>query len=451
MQVKPLGAAGTVTGSRFLLLSDGVRVLVDCGLFQGLKSLRLRNWEPFPVPLHELDAIVLTHAHLDHTGYLPVLVRDGFRGKVHLTRPTTDLLPILLEDAGRLQEEDAEWANRKGFSKHHPALPLFTEDDAIRVEDSFQSHSFGKEWEIEGLRFRYHRAGHILGAASVEVRAPDGDSVFFSGDLGRSTDRLLPPPEPRVTTRTLIMESTYGDRIHSMTSPEEALAEALNGSLRRGGVAMIASFAVGRAQTIALLIHRLMESGEVPEVPVYLNSPMAIEVTRVHMAHAAELRPDFSEVLAAMDRQHATATVEASKALNRRRGPMVIIAGAGMLTGGRILHHLVAFWDDSRNSLILPGFQAEGTRGRALLRGEQELRIHGQSVPIRCRVRQLDQISGHADADELVGWASSTAEPEGGVVLVHGEREVAEGLRKRLTDQLGWERVAVAAEGRTYP
>lgn len=451
MQVIPFGAAGTVTGSRHLILSDGVRVLVDCGLFQGLKSLRLRNREPFPIPVDELDAIILTHAHIDHSGYLPVLVRDGFRGKIYLTPPTDALLPILLEDAGRLQEEDAEWANRKGFSKHHPALPLFTEEDAIRVGDSCEVRPFDREWEVKGLRFRFHRSGHILGAASVEVRSPDGDSLLLSGDLGRNTDRLLPPPVPRVATRTLLMESTYGDRIHSMTTPEEALAEALNGSLRRGGVAMIASFAVGRAQTLALLIHRLMEAGEIPEVPVFLNSPMAIEVTRVHMAHGAELRPDFSEVLAAMDRMHATATVEQSKELNRRRGPMIIIAGAGMLTGGRILHHLVAFGDDSRNALLLPGFQAEGTRGRALLQGEQAVRIHGEMVPIRCRVRQLDQISGHADADELVGWAGSAPEPEGGTVLVHGEREVAEKLKLRLMDQLGWKRVSVAAEGTPYP
>jgi metallo-beta-lactamase family protein len=321
----------------------------------------------------------------------------------------------------------------------------------MRVEESFQSHPFDKEWEIAGLQFRYHRAGHILGAASVEVRAPDGDSVLFSGDLGRNSDRLLPSPAKRVATHTLLMESTYGDRIHSMTSPEEALAEALNGAIRRGGIAMVASFAVGRAQTISLLIHRLMESGEVPEVPVFLNSPMAIEVTRVHMAHVGELRPEASEVRAAMDRLTCTATVDESKALNKGRGPMVIIAGAGMITGGRILHHLVAFGEDSRNVLVLPGFQAAGTRGRALLQGEDEVRIHGKLVPIRCRVRQLDQISGHADADELVAWASSAAEPEGGVVLVHGEREVAEGLRSRLKDQLGWKKVDVAVEGTTYP
>jgi metallo-beta-lactamase family protein len=247
------------------------------------------------------------------------------------------------------------------------------------------------------------------------------------------------------------MESTYGDRIHSITPPEEAFAEALNGSIRRGGVVMIASFAVGRAQTISLLVHRLMESGEVPEVPVFLNSPMAIEVTRVHMAHLAELRPDASEIRAAMDRLTCTSTVDESKALNKRRGPMVIIAGAGMLTGGRILHHLVAFGDDSRNSLILPGFQAEGTRGRALLQGEHQVKIHGQIVPIRCRVRQMDQISGHADADELVAWASGAAEPEGGTVLVHGEREVAVGLQRRLKEHLGWKKVDVATEGTAYP
>ncbi len=450
MNVIPLGAAGTVTGSRFLILANGARVLVDCGLFQGLKVLRLRNWRPFPIPPGELDGVVLTHAHLDHTGYLPVLVREGFEGEVHLTPPTADLLPILLEDAGRLQEEDAHWANRKGFSRHSPARPLFTEADARAVIPRLRKHDFEAEWELAGLRFRYHRAGHILGAASLEVRSPDGASVLFSGDLGRQDDPLLPAPVVRPAADLVVMEATYGDRSHPETAAEDALALALNGALGRGGVAMVASFAVGRAQTLALLVDRLIRAGRVPEVPVFLNSPMAIAVTEVHLAHVEELRPLPDEIERAMDRLVPTPSVDDSRELNDRRGPMIIIAGAGMLTGGRILHHLRVFGQDPRHALILPGYQAEGTRGRQLRSGSDSIRIHGQEVPIRCQVRVMDQLSGHADQGELLEWAANGPEPREGVVLVHAEPAPADAFRTCLADRTGW-KVAVAEEGRPFP
>jgi len=450
LNVTPLGGAGTVTGSRYLLESEGKRILVDCGLFQGLKVLRLRNWRPFPIPLDDLDTVVLTHAHLDHSGFLPVLVRDGFRGRVVVTPPTADLVPILLEDAGRLQEEDAGWANRKGYSKHSPAKALFTEADAKAVVPRLESRPFDQDWEVAGVRFRYHRAGHILGAASVEAVGPDGHTILFSGDLGRRSDPLLPPPVARPTTDLVLMEATYGDREHSASQPEEVLATALNSALHRGGVAMIASFAVGRAQTLALLIHRLIREGKVPEVPVFLNSPMAIEVSGVHLKHAGELRPDESEFKAAMDRLVPTPSVEESKELNQRRGPWIVIAGAGMLTGGRILHHLKAFGGDSRNALILPGFQAEGTRGRRLRSGEKSVRIHGHQVEIRCQVHVLDQLSAHADASELADWILTGPEPRDGVVLVHAEPAPADTFRANIEARVGW-RVTVAEEAHAYP
>jgi metallo-beta-lactamase family protein len=447
MEIIPLGAAGTVTGSRFLVSARRTRVLLDCGLFQGLKVLRQRNWEPFPADPTKLDAVVLTHAHLDHSGYLPVLVRSGFSGPVLASPATADLLPILLTDAGRLQEEDAEWANRKGFSRHDPALPLFTEADARAAVERVEAVPFGEERRIGGLTFRLTRAGHLLGAASVKVEDADGDSALFSGDLGRVGDPLHPDPVPRPAARRLLMEATYGDRSHPGDDPADALARVIRPSLDRGGVVMIPSFAVGRAQVILLMLHRLIRESRLPPVPLFLNSPMAIRASEVHLKHASELRPPERELRAALDGAEQVMSVDDSKALNRRRGPAIIVAGAGMLTGGRILHHLLAFGADDRNALILVGYQAEGTRGRELLRGERSLRIHGRWVEIGCRIEHLDVLSGHADREGLVEWAARGQEPAGGVFLVHGEPGPADHLRRRLTDRTGWD-VQVAVEGR---
>ncbi len=445
MEIIPLGGAGTVTGSRFLVLAGSTSLLVDCGLFQGLKTLRLRNWRPFPINPGQIDGVVLTHAHLDHSGYLPVLVRDGFSGAIHLTEPTRALLPVLLEDAGRLQEEDAEWANRRGFSRHDPALPLFTERDAHRVEEQLSPHPFHSSFRIGALRVTLHRSGHILGAAAVEVRESGGRSALFSGDLGRPGDPLIPPPDPRPETDVLVMESTYGDRRHPPESPEQLLREAILPPLKRGGVVMIPAFALGRAQTLLLLLHRLMEEREIPTVPLFVNSPMANRVTEVHRSFTDELVPESSQFVAALERATWVGGVQESKALNHRRGPMIIIAGAGMLTGGRILHHLLAFGGDRRNALILSGYQAEGTRGRELLRGGRTIRIHGSSVTFECEIRALDALSAHADQAELLAWAEAGVPPSEGVALVHGEPGPADTLRRELTHRTGWE-VRVAEE-----
>jgi len=450
MKVTPLGAAGTVTGSRFLVEGGGVRILVDCGLFQGLKALRLRNWRPFPIDPAGVDALILTHAHLDHSGFLPALVRDGFRGRIHLTPPTADLLPILLEDAGRLQEEDARWARKKGFSRHAEPRALFTEADARAVLPFLERVPFGEVRPVGGGLLRMQRSGHILGAASVELWIEGGRRLLFSGDLGRREDPLLPAPPPRPEADLVFMESTYGDRAHPEGTAEERMSALLRETISRGGVTLFASFAVGRAQTLALLIHRLMERGEVPEVPVFLNSPMAIEVTEQHLNHRAELRPVGGEFEAAIRRLVPTATVEESKALHRRRGPMIIIAGAGMLTGGRILHHLLAFGDEDRHLLILPGYQAEGTRGRELRRGGRIIRIHGRSIELRCRIETMDELSGHADQGELLEWIGGGVEPREGVVLVHGEPGPADALRREIQWRTGWA-ASVAEEGRSYP
>jgi metallo-beta-lactamase family protein len=444
MNILPLGAAGTVTGSRFLVHAGRKRVLVDCGLFQGVKNLRLRNWRPFPIAPDRIDAVVLTHAHLDHSGYLPVLVREGFRGPIHVTPPTRDLVPILLADAGRLQEEDARYAGRKGFSKHAEPQPLFSARDAARVTGHLEPTPFGPEIVHGGLTMTFHRAGHILGAASVQVRHRDEGSVLFSGDLGRPDDLLIPPPAPRVPTDRVVLESTYGDRNHEENDPLEELAEAARRTASRGGVLLIPTFALGRAQTIAVALHRLRESGRIPAVPKFLDSPMAIEMSDVHQDHAGELRVPAAELDAALDTVERVASVDESKALHRRNGPMVILAGAGMLSGGRILHHIRRFGGDPRTTLLLVGFQAEGTRGRQLVRGARTLRIHGQSVDIRCEVVRIEAFSGHAGQDELIDWLQTA--PRAKVSLVHGEPGPADALRREIGIRLGWD-AEVAEEG----
>jgi metallo-beta-lactamase family protein len=444
VELIPLGAAGTVTGSRLLVHAGRRRILVDCGLFQGLKNLRLRNWRPFPLAPDRLDAVFLTHAHLDHSGFLPVLVREGFRGRIYLTPPTRDLVPILLADAGRLQEEDARYAARKGYSRHREPRPLFDERDAARVRGHLEPVPFHETVELGPLSVTFHRAGHIVGAASVELRHRDQGSVLVSGDLGRPSDLLLPAPEPRVATDRVVLESTYGDRNHEEVDPLEALADVVNRTAARGGVILLPSFALGRAQTLAVALHRLRTEGRIPELPTFLDSPMAIEVTDVHEAHAEELRVptrELDDALAAIER---VASVDASKALQRRNGPMIIVAGAGMLTGGRILHHLRRFGGDAKSTLLLAGFQAEGTRGRDLVRGSRSLRIHGQSVDIRLEVARVEAFSAHAGQSELLDWLGTG--PRAAVSLVHGEPGPADTLRREISVRLGWD-AEVAEEG----
>ncbi len=446
MKITPLGGAGSVTGSRFLVETQRHRILMECGLFQGLKSLRLKNWEPFPVPPASLDAVVLSHAHLDHTGYLPALVRAGYAGPVLVTPATADLLPVLLQDAAHLQEEDAAFANRKGFSRHARALPLFTRDDAKAACDLLESREWHSPFEVHDLQLQFFPAGHLLGAAMIRVEDEAGDSLLFSGDLGRSQDPLHPPPSPRPPSRRLLMEATYGNRSHAPEAPEEGLAAVVSRTLERGGVVLIPTFAVGRAQAILLLLHRLRKERRIPGVPVFLDSPMAIRASEVHLEHAGELRPEPGELTRALNAAEWVRTSEESKSLNRRRGPMVILAGSGMLTGGRILHHLQHYGGRHENLLILVGYQAEGTRGRELWRGERSLRMHGRWFDVRCQVESLELLSGHADREELVEWAASGTEPELGVGLVHGEPGPADHLRRRLMDRTGW-RVEVAREG----
>lgn len=436
MRLTFLGAAGTVTGSRFLLEERGRRLLVDCGLFQGVKVLRQRNWRPLPVDPASIAAVALTHAHIDHSGYLPVLVRDGFDGPVYCTPATADLLGILLPDSARIQEEDARLANREGYSRHHPALPLYTEEDARAVLDRLEPVDFGEPFQAGPFRGSLLAAGHILGAAGVTVEA-DAGRVHFSGDLGRPEDLLLPAPEPPPAVDWLVMESTYGDREHADGDPFAVLRPIVRRTLERGGVLLIPSFAVARAQTMLYCIWRLLEDGAVPRVPVFLDSPMATSATEIYRRHHDLHLLDEATTAAAFGVADYVSSVSQSKAVSASRGPQIVISSSGMATGGRVLHHLKAFAPDAANTILLPGFQAPGTRGAALAAGAPSVKIHGSYVPVRAEVVQVDLFSAHADRDDLLAWLAARRGDPRRIFLVHGEADAADALRRRIDEDLG--------------
>ena len=438
MRLTFLGGIGTVTGSKYLLEHEGRRLLVDAGLYQGLKQLRLRNWDSFPVAPPDLDAIVLTHAHLDHSGFIPRLVQLGFRGPVYCTSATRDLCGLILPDSGRLLEEEADYANRHGYSKHHPALPLYTEQDAQEALRRFTLREFNEGFEpIPGVRVKLRRAGHLLGAASVRVEW-DGRSLLFSGDLGRSNDLLMVPPELPEATDTVIIESTYGDRAHAGVDPLTELASVISRTAARGGVIVIPSFAIGRAQALLYCLHLLREQGRIPDLPAYLNSPMAADATRIYHEHRAEHRLTPEQCAAMCKAARIVNSVEESKRLNDTRYPAVIVSASGMASGGRVLHHLKAFAPDPRNSILFAGFQAAGTRGAAMVGGARTVKIHGQQVPIRAEVVQLDSLSAHADRDELLAWIGALPSAPQRVFVTHGEPVAADSLRQAIEERHRW-------------
>ena len=433
-----LGANATVTGSRYLIDAGGRRILIDCGLFQGYKPLRLRNWAPFPVDPASIDAVVLTHAHLDHSGYLPRLIQSGFRGPVWCTEATRSLCGILLPDSGRLLEEEASYANRSGSSKHHPALPLYSEVDARSALRQLRAVAFEQEFEpVPGVKATLRMQGHILGAAAVTVEH-QGVRITFSGDIGRPHDPVMLAPMPPADSDWIVTESTYGDREHAHDGLEAQLRGVLRRVAARGGVVVIPAFAVGRAQLLLHVIAQLQASGEVPTVPVFLNSPMATDVTALYRQYPALHRLDD----AALETLHRTTQIinsaEQSKALNRRKGPLVIVSASGMATGGRVLHHLIAFAPDPRNAIVLGGFQAGGTRGAALAGGARTVRIYGQDVAVNAEVVQLSASSAHADAAEIIEWLRLAPRKPRGVFVTHGEPDAADAMRKRIERELGW-------------
>jgi metallo-beta-lactamase family protein len=439
---------------------DGRRVLLDCGLFQGLKPLRLRNWAPPPIDPAEVDAVVLSHAHIDHSGYLPLFVRRGFRGPVHCTAATADLLPILLLDAAHLQEEEAERANRYGYSKHHPALPLFTTADAEAAVALARPEPYDEPRPIvPGVDAILRRAGHILGAATVELRIATGArrplQLVFSGDLGRPGRPILRDPEPVREADVLLIESTYGDRVHA-PHPEETLARIVHEAVARGGALVIPAFAVGRTQDLLWTLRQLEDAGRIPELPVYVDSPMAISVTEIYGRHPEEHDRETAAFLARerdrlfRGRFRLVRTPEQSKALNDIEGPFVIVSASGMVTGGRVLHHLHRRLPDPRTTVLLAGFQAAGTRGRSLQEGARTVRMQGDDVPVRATIEVLDGLSAHADRDEILAWLAGFTRPPRRVWVVHGEPPAAEALAAAIRARFGWT-VEVAVDGRTVP
>ncbi|PHM21807.1 MAG: MBL fold metallo-hydrolase [Curvibacter sp. PD_MW3] len=446
-----LGGADTVTGSKYLVRHDKQSLLVDCGLFQGYKQLRLRNWSPLPVAPSQIDAVVLTHAHLDHSGYLPLLAREGFEGHVYATPGTRDLCGILLPDSGHIQEEDAAFANRHGFSKHTPALPLYTRQDALDCLSLIKTTDFGHTFQpIPGWRATFSRAGHILGAASLLLEVA-GRRILFSGDLGRTDDFLMNPPDRAPAADTVLIESTYGDREHPDEDVLAELGPALHRVAARGGVAVVPVFAVGRAQAILHAIAELKARGDIPtSLPVFLDSPMAIHSTHLVEHYPQEHRLSNKQVRALTHCATMVNTPDESKALGRRHGPMVILAASGMATGGRVLHHLALHAGNHRNMILLTGFQAPGTRGATLASGAKSVRIHGQDVSINAEVVQLQSASAHADASQLMDWLRTMPERPDQVYVVHGEMGPADELRKRIKHELGW-RAMVPEHGSTWP
>jgi metallo-beta-lactamase family protein len=441
MKLKFCGAAGTVTGSRYLLTHDGAQTLVDCGLFQGQKQLRQRNWEELPFNASKVGTVLLTHAHIDHSGYLPVLVRRGFKGRIICTKATLELCQLLLRDSAHLQEEEARYANKRGYSRHKPALPLYTLEDAEAALKLFQGVDYDTPVDVTpGITANFHQAGHILGAAMIMLRH-SGRRTLFSGDLGRPVDPVMRPPAIIRETDDLILESTYGNRLHGAMDPEAELGAHLSRAIGRGGLVIIPAFAVGRVQTLLLLISRLKKRGALPDVPIYLNSPMAVDATRIYHEFRSEHRLSVEECEAACKVSKFVNSVEESIELNKTKGPGIIISASGMATGGRVVHHLKAFAPDPRNMVLFAGFQAAGTRGAALVAGAEWIRIHGEDIPVRAEVVNVDAFSAHADYEELIGWLKNMKQAPSRLFLTHGEPAAAESFKSNIKKYLGWESV----------
>lgn len=439
MHVKFIGAAGTVTGSKTLVSVEGKSVLVDCGLYQGLKKLRERNWQELPVNVKTLKAVVLTHAHIDHSGFIPALVKQGFRGKVYCTPATYALCRVLLPDAGFLQEEDARYANKGRFSKHSPALPLYTEEDAWTALKHFEVVDFGEAFEpVRGLTAVFSRSGHILGAGSL--RLDDGRrSIVFSGDVGRLQDDIMYPPEPLSPCDYLVVESTYGDRLHAQVDTRQVISDLVTRTCERGGVVLIPAFAVGRAQSLLYVLNELKKAGRIPSVPIFLNSPMAITATEIFYRFHKEHRLTPAQCAEIDGGVTFVRTVEESMALNNKRFPCIIISASGMASGGRVLHHLKALLPNHRNSILFAGYQASGTRGEALVHGADKVKIHGEYWPVKAEVVNLESLSAHADYEELLTWMKQTAHPPKKVFITHGEPLAADCLRRHIHERLAWE------------
>lgn len=438
MKLTFLGAASTVTGSKTLLTTDTHQILVDCGLFQGFKNLRALNWTALPFDAQKLDAVVLTHAHLDHSGALPLLVNQGFRGAIYATASTIDLCKILLIDSAKLQEEEADFANRHHTTKHEVALPLYTVADAKKTFRFFKAIEFNRSIEVtKGIHLRFRPAGHILGASSAEITA-EGQTVLFSGDLGRPNDPIMHAPAPIERADYIVAESTYGNRTHGSVDPTDLLGDVIKRTSERGGIVLIPSFAVGRAQEILLAIYRLKLKKAIPDLPIFLNSPMAIDMTEIYQRHCNEHRLNGRECAGLGHVAKMVRTQEQSRALNAIRYPSVIVSASGMATGGRVLHHIQTLAPNHRNAIVFAGYQAGGTRGARMVSGERTIRIHGEDVPVNAEIIALDGMSAHADSSEVMAWLKTCKKAPKAVFLNHGEPDAADALRIQIKRSLGW-------------
>jgi metallo-beta-lactamase family protein len=438
MKLSFLGAAGCVTGSKYLVELEGTKVLVDCGLFQGYKNLRLLNWDPLPFNAAKLDAVVLSHAHLDHSGALPLLMRHGFRGPIYATPATTELCGLLLPDSGHLQEDDARFANRHKTSRHSPALPLYTEEDARAVLRLFKPLKVDHTISVGSLKIKFRSSGHILGASSIELSTENG-SIFFSGDVGRPDDLIIKAPVPIQHADYLVIESTYGDRLHDPNDNGGTLADVITRTAARGGMVLVPSFAVGRAQNLLYEIHLLKQAGQIPDLPVFLDSPMAIDSLHIYTKYRNEHRLSIEQCKGMSAVSKICRTVDESRALDQLRYPAIIISASGMATGGRILHHLRAMVSDHRNSVVFAGYQAAGTRGAKMLAGDRTVRIFGEDIPINADVVSLPSMSAHADAEQLITWMQTLKKIPKHVFVTHGEPASADALRLRISRELGWD------------
>lgn len=451
------GAAGTVTGSRHLLEYGGHKVLVDCGLFQGPREIRDKNWEPFPVDPSEVDAVVLTHAHTDHIGFLPKFVKMGYRKKVYATLGTVGLCRVSLPDSGRLQEEEAKFRNRHGATRHSPALPLYTEADAYETLKLMEKLHYFQWQELPGgATFRYLPAGHILGAAFIEFYFPDGERILMGGDLGRYDAPIIKDPTPVDFAEYLVIESTYGDRLHPKGDAKEMLLEVAERAMRERGIVLVPSFAIGRTQELLWFCNELEKEGRWPGLPIYVDSPMANKATLLYLEsdedHDNEMKIDMREghspfrpdmVRLIQDRQF-------SKELNSSPGPWMVIAGSGMCTGGRILHHLKAHIDQPDTTVLFTGYQAEGTLGRDLLDGAERVRIFGEDLRVAARLERLEMLSAHADYSEMLRWLKGFKEPPKHTFIVHGEPDAALAMKQHIIDELGWQNLTIPAQGDSF-
>ena len=447
--LKFLGAAGTVTGSRYLISLGGKKILIDCGLFQGLKELRLRNWQPMPIDAASIDLVIISHAHIDHTGYLPRLVKEGFKGKILCTHATSDLMHIMLKDAARLQEEEAEFAFKKGYSRHSKPEPLFTLEDAESVFPLVHGHPMGKSIPIDAMcSIRFINAGHILGASTIDltIHSSEGDKhVVFSGDIGRYDDPIMYAPESVKQADILVVESTYGDRRNPSQNVEDDLAKIINDSFKLSGPIVIPAFAVGRTQSLIFYIQKLIDQKKIPPLSIYIDSPMAISVTNLYEQHpdnhTIEVIHDQGDRISLFDASniHYCNSSESSRALNDIRRPCIIISASGMATGGRILHHLFHRLPDPSTTFLFAGYQAAGTRGRDLIEGKESIKVFGQFVTVRARIKVVNGLSAHADQPELITWLRAIQNKPKKVFVTHGEPEASKAFSETIKTTFGWQ------------